>query len=132
MIVVDCTVVADWAFGEAKRRRASVKLADADPFWVAPTLIQYELGNVAWKICRFEKGWKPELVRETLAKASHLIHQYVYDIEQSEVFSIALERDVSFYDATYLWVAQKLNTALWTRDRKLVRKAEDIARLVSD
>ncbi len=132
MIVVDCTVVADWAFGEAKHQRAAAQLMDKDPIWMAPALIQYELGNVAWKTCRFSDGWRPELVREALAKASELIHQYVADIDQPEVFSIALEREVSFYDAAYLWVAQKLDTALYTRDRKLVARAEDVARLVSE
>jgi len=132
MIVVDCTVLADWAFGEETRKRVSITLMDTDPVWVAPSLIQYELGNVAWKTCRFGAGWEPELVRNVLEKASNLIHQFVVDIDQSEVFSIAFQRDLSFYDATYLWVAQKLNTKLYTRDQKLVAKAGDIARLVSD
>lgn len=83
MIVVDCTVLADWAFGEAKRKRASIKLMDTDPVWIAPSLIQYELGNVAWKTCRFDAGWKPELVRNVLEKASDLIHQYVAELNQS-------------------------------------------------
>ncbi len=130
MIVVDCTVLADWAFGEETRKRASIKLMDTDPVWIAPSLIQYELGNVAWKTCRFEAGWKPELVRSVLEKASRLIHQYVSELNQSEILAVALDLDASFYDATYLWLAQKLDTSLYTRDRKLAAKATGIAKWV--
>lgn len=129
MIVVDCTVLADWAFGTESRKRASMALMETDPIWTAPMLIQYELGNVAWKTCQFDSSWKPDLVRQTLESASKLIHKYITDINPKDIFEIAMDLGTTYYDATYIWLAQTLDTQLYTRDRKLANKSKGIATL---
>lgn len=131
MIVVDCTVLADWAFGKESRKKASIALMEADPIWTAPMLIQFELGNVAWKACQFDSSWKPELVRQTLESASKLIHKYITDIDPTEILAIARELETTYYDATYIWLAKTLDTQLYTRDRNLAKKSNGIATLTS-
>ena len=45
-----------------------------------------------------------------------------HSIERLEdVKSIAVERDVSFYDASYVWLAEERNLSLVTEDEELLK-----------
>jgi len=49
------------------------------------------------------------------------IHSRSVDWHAEEVFQAALRWRVSYYDALYLVVAQKVGATYWTADRKLLR-----------
>jgi predicted nucleic acid-binding protein len=49
------------------------------------------------------------------------VHRRGVDWEASEVFAAALRWRVSYYDALYLVIAQKVGATYWTADRKLLR-----------
>ncbi|MCS7265002.1 MAG: type II toxin-antitoxin system VapC family toxin [Armatimonadetes bacterium] len=49
------------------------------------------------------------------------IHCRGFDWNAQEVFSAALRWRVSYYDAVYLLIAQKLGATYWTADKKLLR-----------
>lgn len=43
------------------------------------------------------------------------------------IFSIALESDLTFYDASYVWLARERGLKLRTRDKGILRKCPDVA-----
>jgi predicted nucleic acid-binding protein len=49
------------------------------------------------------------------------IHHRNADWQAEEVFAAALRWRVSYYDALYLVIAQKVGATYWTADRKLLR-----------
>ncbi|MCS7192574.1 MAG: type II toxin-antitoxin system VapC family toxin [Armatimonadetes bacterium] len=53
--------------------------------------------------------------------ANMTIHYRITDWQSEEVFNAALRWRVSYYDAVYLLVAQKLGATYWTADKKLLR-----------
>ena len=50
-----------------------------------------------------------------------IIHRREVDWNSQEVFNAALRWRVSYYDAIYLVVAQKVEATYWTADKKLLR-----------
>lgn len=50
-----------------------------------------------------------------------IIHRREVDWNSQEVFNTALRWRVSYYDAIYLVVAQKVGATYWTADKKLLR-----------
>jgi len=50
-----------------------------------------------------------------------IIHRREVDWNSQEVFNAALRWRVSYYDAIYLVVAQKVGATYWTADKKLLR-----------
>lgn len=84
---------------------------------VAPALIVYELGNTCWKKIRRSPAQARELGRAyALLEELDLV---LHDIDPVAVLALALERDLTFYDAAYLWLARSLALPLVTLDDRL-------------
>lgn len=128
MIVVDNTVLADWAFGIADHRLHAEALLEAEPEWITVGLFRYELGNVAWKTLRFGEGWDGNRIEKAMKNASVILTEIVSELRWNEVLEIALEKEISFYDAAYVWLAKKRDLTLYSRDARLVAKCPDVAR----
>ena len=58
-------------------------------------------------------------LQELLTKMT--VHRRGVDWEASEVFAAALRWRVSYYDALYLVIAQRVGGTYWTADKKLLR-----------
>lgn len=83
-------------------------------------LTKYEIGNAIWKEHKIGlvKDWKrlAKLWDEVLSVLK------TYSIERvEEVESLAVKRDISFYDASYAQLAENLNLNLVTEDEELLR-----------
>jgi len=115
--VVDASVVAALVFGEPEAGEAAALLSDAN--LVAPTLLLYELANTAWKKSKRHPA-KASLIAAGLKLARELDIDYV-DVDHGAVLDLALERDVTAYDASYLWLARTLRAPLATFDARLKR-----------
>ncbi len=65
----------------------------------------------------------PTVLFATLKRfmASAIVHHRGIDWQAEEVFRAALHWRVSYYDALYLLVAQKVGATYWTADKKLLR-----------
>jgi predicted nucleic acid-binding protein len=98
--VVDGSVVVALVFGEPRAGEAAALLGDAE--LVAPTLFRYELSKTAWKKARRHPSKAP-LIAEGLRLAGELDIEYV-GVDHGAVLELALERNVTAYDASYLWL----------------------------
>ena len=98
----------------------------------APTLIVYELGNVFWK--------HPHITYE---KAYRFIEKFLdLDINLVDVHSnvellktacrISESMSLTFYDASYIAIAERDKVKLITADEELHNKAQDFTLLLKD
>ena len=117
--VADTSVFAALVFQEPRAEEAGDLLDGVDLF--EPPLLAYELSSV----CRKKIIQHPE--RSTvLLRALEVglaIHIHWVDIDYRSVVDLSLERDLSTYDATFLWVANTLGIPLHTFDQVLAASA---------
>lgn len=84
----------------------------------------YEIGNVLWKEHRLGRirDWRTasKLFSEVLKELQ------VLRVENLEgILEIATERNLSFYDASYAYTAEKENLVLVTEDKKLLKSTNN-------
>ena len=117
--IVDASAVAAIMFDEPKADDLTRRVRGA--ILVAPALLQFELVNACvTKLRRY-----PDL-RDTILQAFAV--QGGLTIETAEVdhaaaLVLAEQFRLTGYDASYLWLAQRLNAELVTLDRSLGRAA---------
>jgi predicted nucleic acid-binding protein len=112
-LVVDCSVVAAVLFDESNREAAALALTGKELF--APELLADELVSVA---VRKSRHGLEEIVRQALADFGELELTRCRSDVQAQ-WRLALEYDLSAYDAAYLWLAAELGAPLATFDERL-------------
>ncbi len=113
--VVDASALAAVAFAEPGAD-AVIDAIDGCRLH-APTLLVFELMNVAWK--RSKKQPKAaKLFLEALEILEGLDLRF-RGIDQVAVIELGLTTGLTAYDASYLWLARVLGMPLVTLDRKL-------------
>ena len=113
--VVDASVVAAIVFGEPDADRAAKLLGNAE--LVAPALLRYEVTNIAWKKAR-RYPREASLITQALRLALDLDIRYV-DVDHDAVLELAIEKNLTAYDAAYLWLARTLKAPLATLDARM-------------
>ena len=117
-LVVDCSVLAAVLFDEPNREAAASALAGKDLF--APELLADELVSVAVKKSRHGLD---EIVRQALADFAALdLTRCRSDVHAQ--WRLALDHDLTAYDAAYLWLAAELRAPLATFDERLGAAAQ--------
>jgi predicted nucleic acid-binding protein len=112
-LVVDCSVVAAVLFGEPNRDVAAQALAGKDLY--APELLADQLVSVAVKKARH--GLE-DVARQALIDFAELeLTRCRSDVHAQ--WRLALEYELSGYDAAYLWLAAELGAPLATFDERL-------------
>ncbi|MCX8183067.1 MAG: type II toxin-antitoxin system VapC family toxin [Crenarchaeota archaeon] len=89
-------------------------------------LTKYELGNIIWREYRLGhvKNWEKSI--EQWSRIIGELSSYSIDAEHlKEVGKIAVERGLSFYDASYVYAAEKQNLKLVTEDENLLNKCKN-------
>lgn len=113
--VLDASAAAAVLFGEPEGAAVAADVADAA--LAAPTLLRYELANVAAK-----KRQQQPAMADRLDRALDLFDELTIDevdVPLGALVGVAAELHVTAYDAAYAWLARELHADLVTLDRKL-------------
>jgi predicted nucleic acid-binding protein len=124
-VVPDASALALVVFGAPDAEDVSRQLDGAALF--APTLLRYELQNVARKEC----SRQPHRRREVLAALDRVLDSRAgivwLDPDPADVVILAEMTGLTTYDASYLCLAGLLEADLVTRDRALAAATDPCA-----
>lgn len=87
------------------------------------SLTEYEIGNVLWRESLQKKLKDPEEVATIFSEAIRPLRKLEID-SIANVLAIAIQRNLTFYDASYAYIAEKENMKLVTQDTGLLRKCK--------
>ena len=114
-LVVDASAASAIFFREPESELLERKLRGRS--WLAPTLIDYEMGSVYLK-----KIKKYPQLRQQIDECYQIYCESSVErveVPVSLVVSIAEKYGLTIYDASYFWLADKLNLDLVTLDKQL-------------
>jgi predicted nucleic acid-binding protein len=117
--VVDASAIAALVFGEPEAERVAGQL-DGHAL-VAPSLLAFELANVCLVKCRRHPDQRDGLIAGFHLRGQLNIEELA--VEHAAVLHLASETGLTAYDASYLWLAQRLGADLVTLDKDLARAA---------
>ena len=117
--VVDASVFAASHFREPRQREAERIIAGGGLF--APTLVKYEMANIACK--KIELSPQRREFIATALQAFLNLHIDLREVDCQRVVELATLTGLTAYDASYLFVARELGMPLLTFDRQLARVA---------
>jgi predicted nucleic acid-binding protein len=116
-LVVDCSCLAGFVFGENWKEQARQQLDGRTLH--APHLLHAEIANVAVKKLRHGETHASDGLAAAAAMEIEL-----HPIDAPAVEAIAVHYKLSAYDASYLWLAADLKCPLATFDDKLAAAAK--------
>jgi len=87
------------------------------------SLTEYEVGNVLWRENQHKKLKDPQRIATIFSEAIHSLRKIEID-SLANVLTIAIERHLTFYDASYAYIAEKENMKLVTEDIDLLKKCK--------
>ena len=89
---------------------------------IAPTLIVYELGNIFWKHPQITEEKAYAFIKKFLDLQINLVDIYVDDDLLKNICNLSKNKDVTFYDASYIALAEKYNAKVITADIEICNK----------
>ena len=92
-------------------------------------LAHYELGNAVWNQVQMLKEITPQEGIEVLKfiiKTISLLRIVGISSEQTGILELAYDKGITFYDAAYVYIAQKHDEPLVTEDEKLRHTASSL------
>ncbi len=125
-VVGDASVIVKW-FIEEEHSDMALKLRDmhvnGEVHLVAPELLPFEVLNAI----RYSDLFTLEEIKAIAdSLLSYGIELYPLEKELAEkAVEIAVKRDITVYDASYIALARKLNTVFYTADEKLLERLEE-------
>lgn len=128
-VVTKCFIIEDQSEKAAEVIDAHIK---GYLSLLAPSLMIYELGNVFWKHPQisYEKAYK--YVRRFLDLQIKLVDIWSHAELLKNVCRMSEIRNVTFYDASYVGLAEENETKLITADDGLHNKAPDVTVLLKE
>ncbi len=132
-VVVDASIVAKW-FLEEEYSGQALKLRDdyiGGSFQiVVPSLLEYEVLNAL----RYSGVYSPEELRSI----GLALNKYGFETRElggelkAKTIALAIEHNITIYDASYIALAKTLNAKLYTADNELVEKFPKTAVHIKD
>lgn len=123
-VVIDASAVLCVLLGDeqipSKIRSSLDDYAKNNLDLVAPTLLKTEVGN-ALKSATLQKRMTANTAASLYEKFLELPIKYLAEINFLKILKVSLDKKLSFYDATYLHLAQSLKLELLALDNKLNR-----------
>lgn len=119
MIVVDSNIIA-YLYIPGEFTEAAEKLLEDEPEWTAPVLWRSEFRNIlAGYLRRKTLTFDQALLLQL--EAESLLSGFEYEIDSRSVLELVRNSDCSAYDCEFIALAQKLETKLFTMDKKLLK-----------
>ena len=119
MIVVDTNVLA-YLYLPGEHTAAAEALLERDPDWSAPILWRSEFRNIlAGYVRRSDISFEQAVSLQ--AEAESLLAGGEFEVESRTVLELVRDSDCSAYDCEFIALAMKLDTKLFTMDKKLLR-----------
>jgi len=87
------------------------------------SLTEYEVGNVLWRENQQKKLKDPAQIAAIFSEALAPLRKLEID-SLANVLAVAIERHLTFYDASYAYLAEKENLKLVTQDTDLLKKCK--------
>lgn len=125
MIVVDTNVIA-YFFIDGDKTAAARALWDKDSQWRVPELWRHEYVNVLATYAR-AGGISDTVARQLWFTAEAMLAPMEHEMPMDVALSLAVDKEISAYDAQFVVLADVLNTRLVTEDRRLLEQFPDIA-----
>jgi len=113
--VVDASAIGALLFGEPKAQEIADILGNAA--LAAPALLWFEVASICLK-----KVHAHENLMEDILSAFNMMDKLpiqAVEVAHQEVVQMARELSLSTYDASYLWLAERLDGDLVTLDEKM-------------
>ena len=90
---------------------------------ITTTLFVYEFHNVLLKTLKISP--------QDLHKFHNILNEMYISFKnvkkyESEIYTLSFERNLSFYDASYLWLSLNNKTPIATYDKEIIRTANDL------
>ncbi len=126
MIVVDSSVLIDFWAGDASCKAAADALMTEDSDWISVGLWRYEVGHVLTKYVRTGRISEAR-ARAALLESDGLLIETVEEMDLSEVWDISRSTGLTYYDSSFVWLAQARGLRLRTRDEKILLKCPHVA-----
>jgi predicted nucleic acid-binding protein len=119
VIVVDTNILA-YLYLPGDRTEQAEALLEADTEWAAPVLWRSEFRNILAgyirrKAITFDQACTLQDEAESLLAGSE------FEVESSAVLELVRDSNCSAYDCEFIALAIKLNTKLFTADKKLLQ-----------
>ena len=128
MIVLDACVVLKWAFDDEPRYQEAMRFLEkhqqGNELIHVPDLMPFEIGNALV----YKKSLSSEDIANTLAFffSTDLQTHPSTGEDCMGIAELARHHGISFYDASYVHLAQKLHCDLITADQKLFEKTKSL------
>jgi len=87
------------------------------------SLTEYEVGNVLWRENQQKKLKDPARIAAIFSEALAPLRKFEID-SLANVLAVAIDRHLTFYDASYTYLAEKENLRLVTQDADLLKKCK--------
>ena len=119
MIVVDTNVLA-YLYLPGEHTSAAEALLMRDSDWAAPILWRSEFRNIL-SGCLRRRAVSFEQAVSLQQEAESLLAGCEFEVESRSVLELVRDSDCSAYDCEFIALAMKLDTKLYTMDKKLLR-----------
>ena len=132
---MDASVAAKWVLSGEPFERNAIMLKDDHLSGIAeicaPSLVVFEVANALWKAIKLNRILEED-AHEAL-KALGDLRITLHELNWTEVsrgLNIASKLDLTVYDASYLFLSDKMNVQIITADDKLFEKAKKHFRIL--
>lgn len=121
--IVDTSIILKWLLRDETYRKESLKIrkdfVDGKIPILVPVLLFYEVGNGLFAAVR--KKRISASIADSLFSKFLVLNLPFWDMQNlgKEILEIALKKNVSFYDATYVALSKEMNGEFFTADKRL-------------
>jgi predicted nucleic acid-binding protein len=125
-LVVDANVFV-YMLLDGEKSSAARHLHELHPDWVCPSILRHEFMNVC-ATYRRAGGFSREECLALVGTGMALLSGREVDVAPEAIVGVAIDLDLSAYDAQYVAVALALGSVLVTEDRTVLARALVVAR----